>query len=272
MELTPKQLERVKKTIEVVEKGNLAISKQIFELEEYVDSKIDEVKTQVAIIPEIVKSLKGKDGVDGKDGEKGDKGDKPIAGIDYPLPKDGKDGKDGKNGINGKTPSANELVSLIKPLIPAPIPGIDGVNGKDGKDGSPDTAEDIIVKINSLDTEDDEFKIDARHIKNLPKASVQRVPVGTGSQPVKAGTGISISYDGNGAPVINVTAVSVGYQRPTGTVDGSNKIFVFAVAPNAICSDGVIIEKSQIDGTVNWTGTTTITMAIAPNFNIFSIA
>src|SRR5258708_24632766 len=55
-------------------------------------------------------------------------------------------------------------------------PGKDGLNGQDGKDGkagdngkdgSPDTGEQIVEKINQL-PEDDELKIDASHIKNLP--------------------------------------------------------------------------------------------------------
>lgn len=51
-----------------------------------------------------IQGKKGDRGEKGEKGEKGDKGDKPIAGVDYPLPKDGKDGKDGVNGKDGLTP------------------------------------------------------------------------------------------------------------------------------------------------------------------------
>lgn len=65
-----------------------------------------------------------------------------------------------------------------------------------------------------------------------------------------------------------------GYQQPTsGSVNGTNTIFVFATAPSAISVDnGRIIQKVSSDGTVNWTGTTTITLTIAPNNDIFAVA
>ena len=63
--------------------------------------------------------------------------------------KDGIDGKDGERGS-------------------------DGIDGKDGKDGSPDTGKDIVFKINEL-PENDEFKIDASHIKNLPESKGGRL-------------------------------------------------------------------------------------------------
>lgn len=64
----------------------------------------------------------------------------------------------------------------------------------------------------------------------------------------------------------------IGYQTATGTVDGSNTIFTFSSAPNAISVDGVILRKTASDGTVNWTGTTTTTLSVAPNFDIFGVA
>lgn len=109
-------------------------------LDTQIESKIDQ-KVKESIFKGIEKikgekrdSIKGNDGKKGEKGDsitgekgdsiKGEKGDKPIAGIDYPLPKDGKKGKDGKDGKN-----------------------IKGETGKDGKDGSPDTVSDIKEKI-----------------------------------------------------------------------------------------------------------------------------
>ena len=57
-----------------------------------------------------------------------------------------------------------EALSLIDE-----IKSIEVKNGIDGKDGSPDTGEEIVYKINELKTDDDELKIDAKHIKNLPQ-------------------------------------------------------------------------------------------------------
>ena len=270
MELTQKQLDRVKKTIEVVEKGNLAVTKHIFQLEEYVDQKVEEIKAQIPDLNQVLNSVRGKDGVDG---QQGIKGDKPVLGVDYEAPKDG---VNGMNGKDGKTPTKKELVAIITPLIPEPISGLDGlngkdgINGKDGKDGSPDTAEQIVSKINDL-PEDSDFKIDASHIKNLPKAQVVRVPGGNGTQPVKAGNGITITKDGNGAPVINVTAVAAGYQQPTSGAVGQG-VFTWAVAPNIIVVDGRTLQRVQTDGTENWTivGTTT-TLVQWPQYDIFAL-
>ncbi len=78
---------------------------------------------------------------------KGEKGDKPIAGIDYPIPKD------------GKTPTDEHLIELIKPLIPEPIAGKDGRDGKngigrngtDGKDADPVMiTQDVIKALESM--------------------------------------------------------------------------------------------------------------------------
>jgi len=63
-----------------------------------------------------------------------------------------------------------------------------------------------------------------------------------------------------------------GYQAPTGTVDGVNPTFTFATEPNAIVVDGVSFRKVSSDSTVNWTGTTVITLSVAPNFDIYAVA
>lgn len=56
----------------------------------------------------------------------------------------------------------------------------------------------------------------------------------------------------------------------TGTVDGSNTIFTFSSAPSIIVVDqGKAMQKTSSDGTVNWTGTTTITLTVAPVFDIY---
>lgn len=83
---------------------------------------------------------------------------------------------------DGHTPTSAELLAIIRPLIPAPIKGDDGYSPTEDElltlitplippalQGSPDTAEQIIEKINGLPTDDDVDKIDASHIKNLPK-------------------------------------------------------------------------------------------------------
>lgn len=89
------------------------------------------------------------------------------------------------------------------------------------------------------------------------------------------GAGVTVTDDaGNNATVVTVsTSAGAGYQVPSsGAVNGTNKVFVWAVAPNAIVVDGVSLRKTASDGTVNWTGTTTTTLLIAPNFDTYGVA
>lgn len=76
----------------------------------------------------------------------------------------------------------------------------------------------------------------------------------------------------NGVSFDGTANIIVGYEVPTGTVNGGNTSFVFASAPNAISVDGVPKQKVSSDGTVNWTGTTTVSLSVAPNFDIFRLS
>lgn len=59
---------------------------------------------------------------------------------------------------------------------------------------------------------------------------------------------------------------------PTGTVNGVNRSFVFTSAPSVIALDnGNFMNQVSVDGTVNWTGTTTVVLNQAPLFNIFGL-
>lgn len=93
-----------------------------------------------------------------------------------------------------------------------------------------------------------------------------------------SGTGITLTATPNNTThytVITVDSSSTGggYQQPTGTVNGTNQVFVFSIAPSVISVDqGRVMQQTSSDGTVNWTGTTTVTLAIAPNFDVFGLA
>lgn len=71
--------------------------------------------------------------------------------------------------------------------------------------------------------------------------------------------------------LVTSAATGAGYQQPAGTVNGVNAIFVFNVAPSVVSVDGTTYQKVSSDTTVNWTGTTTITLTNAPNNDIFGI-
>jgi len=92
---------------------------------------------------------------------------------------------------------------------------------------------------------------------------------------LKAGTGVSLSSaDDNTNKRVDITLSASGgapVLTATGTVDGSNATFDFSVEPNFIVVDGRPMRKTNSDGTANWTGTTTVTLSIAPNFDIFGV-
>lgn len=56
----------------------------------------------------------------------------------------------------------------------------------------------------------------------------------------------------------------------TGAVDGSNTVFVFSAEPTIIYIDGVPTQKVSSDSTENWTGTTTVTLANAPQSDLYA--
>ncbi len=68
------------------------------------------------------------------------------------------------------------------------------------------------------------------------------------------------------------TTGSISILTPTGAVDGVNTIFVFTSAPSLIGVDqGRIMQKTSSDGSTNWTGTTTVTLTVAPTFDIYGL-
>lgn len=80
-----------------------------------------------------------------------------------------------------------------------------------------------------------------------------------------------------GAGQANVAIAGSGsftvFVPTSGTVNGSNTVFTFAQAPKVVILDNAtVMNKQNItpDATVNWTGSTTITLTQAPNFNIYA--
>lgn len=217
-------------------------------------------------------------------GPKGDTGDQGETG------KDGKNGLDGKNGRDGEDAYIDmpALVSQasalteerLKPFIP-PIVALD--------DGDR-----IIEKINGSDEQIDRERI--KGINELEKSvndKISSIPRGGGwgAHPLQVndgstvvdkntrfinfGSNLTATRSADGIVTVNASGGGgSGFQQPTsGAVDGSNKIFVWATAPNSIIVDqGRGMQKVSSDTTVNWTGTTTTTLKNAPQFDIFSTA
>lgn len=160
-------------------------------LENKLDEVVEAVKeTNPVENPEFKFSLsaleKIMEGLEQVKGAKGDPGhtptDEELLALIKPLIPEVRDGKDGEDG---KTPTESELLALIRPLVDSLeqrviptdtrlkklirplIPEVrDGVDGENGQDGSPDTAEQVRDKLESLEGEN---RLDASAIKNLPK-------------------------------------------------------------------------------------------------------
>jgi hypothetical protein len=87
---------------------------------------------------------------------------------------------------------------------------------------------------------------------------------------IVAGTGISVDSTDPANPIVSATGTGFSLLVPTGTVNGTNTSFVFSSAPSVIVLDnGNIMNKVSKDGTINWTGTTNVSLTQAPNSNIF---
>lgn len=87
------------------------------------------------------KGDKGDRGDAGRDGRDGVDGKTPQLGVDFVIPKDGRDGRDGKDAVV----DYELIVDTVSKTIPKPK------DGKPGKDGSPDTGEQIVSKLRSLE-------------------------------------------------------------------------------------------------------------------------
>ncbi len=160
--------------------------------------------------------------------------------------------KDGKAGKDGRTPTTDEILALIKPLVKHSLAEI----GTPEMEITDDVVKAIVQKMHSL-PEQDKLEV-SKGIRNFQSF-------------VYKGTkyGIEEMMHGGGS-----SSSSSGYQQPTsGIVNGINQIFVWATAPSVIVVDqGRPMQKVSSDGTVNWTGTTTTTLTIAPNFDVFATA
>lgn len=263
---SPQNVKKLLQQLAFQEKGPAALVDQIDE----VARMADETKTlQAAFLKNIIHA-KGEKGDKGDPGLKGDKGDKGESFVGPRGPK-GDPGPKGPQGEIGPQGSEGKQ-------------GMPGEKGDSGEDGSPDTAEQIAEKLNA-----EEEIIDVKVLKGH-KDLLDKKSFDTFSNNVYTkgqidmrwhGGGLSrVSHDttltGSGTPADPLSVVSGGggltLLTATGTVNGTNTIFSFVSAPSIIVADqGRMMRKVSSDGTVNWTGTTIVTLSLAPNFDIFGL-
>lgn len=200
------------------------------ELKPQLNKEIESIKNQITAELEKVRQMKL---IAGKDGTT------PIKGKDYftkqeireflnlVKPVKGKDYFDGEKGQDGKNIDENKIIKQILSLIPQP---------KNGEDGSPDTAKEIIEKINSS-----EYLIDASKIKNLPRVMNLGGRGGSGA----------------GAESVEIT--------PSGIINGVNTIFTLPSTPRTgavkLFVNGMRMKSGGEDYSISGI---TITMVSAP--------
>lgn len=209
-------------------------------------------------------------------------------------------------------PSEKDFLKLIKPLIPAPIEGSPDT-GKEIVEKINKTKGEKIKRsrVEGLDEVEGIARTSQRQVQNFLSLGGSRqtaikvsgtllgtgintinfvgatgAKIGDGSEvnvttsgggtgqvnSIVAGTGISVNSTDPANPIVSATGTATGYQAPlSGGLTGTN---TWTTAPNVIVVDGVPRQKTQTDGTVNWSGTTTtvLTGAPLPTFDIFATA
>ena len=212
--------DNAKKLQKKTEEGSDKLSEAIKELKPAIGA--------AGFIEGFLKEIKGDEGIKGNTGEKGDsikgdkgdsvKGDKGNDGEkgdkgDTVKGEDGKDGSDGIDGSDGKN-------------------GTDGEKGKDGKDA--DIKEVIKVlekrKISYKDLKDipDIYKgklMGAGYLKEITDIEILDEPV----------NGQALVYDSTKKQwkptTLSSSVTNVYSETPTGTINGSNKVFTLANTP-----------------------------------------
>ena len=273
--------------------------------------KVELVDTGIFSAIKWVKGNTGEKGKDGKDGAKGEKGDTGKTGQDGKNGRDGKDGKNGKDGVgidgkdgrdgeNGKDGSPDtpdEVVEKIneatKKIDPKQVRGLKEAIAIVDTFGSNPVG--IGSGANQIKYRNSSGVIISDHVTDLefgtgitPSYSSGKITLtASGGHTIEdegvavtqrdtmnfVGPGVEVTDVGGKTIVTISTSAGAGFQAPTGgSVDGANKDFTFATEPNALSVDGLILRKTASDSTTNWTGTTAVSLTVAPNFDIFGVA
>lgn len=186
----------------------------------------------------------------GEKGEKGDTGEQGVQGIQ------GIKGEKGDRGEIGK--------SIIGPQ------GFKGDKGEKGEAGQIITKQEVVKEEFTLTEQLVKDIIQMMH--KLPEADKLEISKGIRNAQsfIYKGTkyGVEELMHGGGSS----SSSSSGYQVPTsGVVNGVNQVFTWTTAPTVIVVDqGRAMQQVSSDGTVNWTGTTTTTLTVAPTFDIYA--
>ena len=152
-------LERAKKLLGFAKNKDLAVYEELTEVSEKLES-INELFGGVNL--QALEKIKGEKGDQGETGPQGEPGETIVGPV-------GPQGPQGSRGERGE--------SMVGPQGEPGVDGVPGAPGEAGKDGSPDTAEQVRDKLETLQEDD---RLDAKAIKNLPQAIQQTGKVAVG--------------------------------------------------------------------------------------------
>lgn len=168
----PDNKEKLNKLIPILEKASqLEKGKEIALANEFIqlDTKVENLNSKIDLVNENLKKKLDEELSYEVDEEK--IVESVLAKVEIPVPKNGIDGKDyiltkkDKEEIANsiKVPIVEKVIEKTEVIKEQPI-----VTNEIKEVAVKDTGEEIVLKINELPLEE-EFKIDASHIKNLPK-------------------------------------------------------------------------------------------------------
>lgn len=222
--------------------GELTFLKQ--QLQSTMDAKVEEIDNAIASVMEIKKGEQGDPGIDADE--------QKIADWVLSQVKDGEDGEDADTEMViqevlkrlPRQPNEAEIVAKVLKLIPSPKASLKVIKEELQLDKEA-LLEDILNNT--------KFKKSFEGI-NLTLERLDRRYIHGGGDTVGAGTNVTITTV-NGTKIINATGSSaVTVLTATGTIDDSNTVFTFTVAPTLVNINGSFYSStSTIGGTLAWT-------------------
>lgn len=241
------------------------------EFEETLDSKLQELE---GVFSHVMKVEKGPQGEPGKNADEEGMMKRLYAYIETVKPQDGKDADEEYIIDRVKRYIYSEMIDEIVSRIPVPKAPVKGLDYNDGKDADPMTFLDAIAKA------PEGKRLSFKHIDGLEQtikafsAQLSKGYLHGGGVPsLSAGSGVTLTPKADGGFTVSVSGVGTSVATPTESANGSRTTFTFASEPKIVYVDGGrAVQAVSKDTTVNWTyAGTTLTMTIAPQFDIFAL-
>lgn len=268
MNLTDAQRKRLDKVVRVLLEGAPAIIEYIEELEGKLEEATQELKEILDVrSSELTSSQKQSlqnviDRIDALQLEKGEPGESIV-------------GPQGPKGDKGDTVIVEKVIEIQKTEVIHEQPIVTEIIKEVAVHETADELKEKIELEAAIENIRQEFqkKIDAL-LKGKTSGATrgfQLYTTGTKRGMLNALNIIGATYSKTNG--LDTLTIGSGFAKldATGTVNGTNTSFTFTSAPSIVVVDqGRQMQKVSSDGTVNWTGTTTITLSIAPNFDIYA--